>query len=211
MTQFDSLAPVLATAPVIPVMVVDQIWHAVPLARALVAGGLPVLEITLRTRVAVDAIKAIRDAVPDAIVGAGTVLTPEQFEAVEREGARFAVSPGATEHLLGAAGERSIPLLPGASTVSEVMTLRERGYRFLKFFPAEAAGGTTFLGALPSVLPDVKFCPTGGVTPQNARSYLKLSNVVCVGGSWVTPKALVAAEDWGRIEALAREASAMKV
>lgn len=205
-----AVAATLARGTVIPVIVIDDVAHATPLARALVAGGLSVLEVTLRTSAALDAVRAMRAAVPDAVVGVGTVLSLEQLDAAHAAGARFAVSPGVTDRLLDAVDGHPVPLLPGAGTVSEVMRLRERGYRHLKFFPAEAAGGVKFLSSLASVIRDVKFCPTGGVTPANAASYLALPNVVCVGGSWMIPKDLVRAGDWAGIEALAREAAKLR-
>ncbi len=201
---------ILKQAPVVPVMVIDDVKQAVPLARALVAGGLPVLEITLRTDAAIDAMKAIMAEVEDAIVGAGTVLTPQQFRQCAKLGCAFAVSPGASGKLLGEAEDYDMPLLPGAVTASEVMALLEWGYRFQKFFPAEPAGGTAYLSSLSSPIPQVKFCPTGGITPESAPSYLKLSNVITIGGSWMAPKAKVQAGDWAGIEALAKLASQLK-
>lgn len=196
-------------APVIPVLIIDDLETAVPLARALVAGGLKVLEITLRTPVAVEAIAAMADALPDAIVGAGTLLTPDDVKRVVAAGAKFGVSPGSTTRLLDAADDAGLPMLPGAVTPSEVMALLERGISMMKFFPAEQAGGAAMLKAFSSPLAGASFCPTGGVSPGNAADYLSLPNVVCVGGSWVAPKDAIAAGDWGRIEALAREAAAL--
>jgi 2-dehydro-3-deoxyphosphogluconate aldolase / (4S)-4-hydroxy-2-oxoglutarate aldolase len=201
---------ILGEAPVVPVMVIDDVKQAVPLARALVAGGLPVLEITLRTDAAMDSMKAIMDEVEGAIVGAGTVLTKEQFRQCAKLNCAFAVAPGASGQLLGEAEEHDMPLLPGAVTASEVMALMEWGYRFLKFFPAEPAGGTAYLSSLAAPLPQVKFCPTGGITPDTAPSYLKLSNVITIGGSWMAPKAKVQAGDWAGIEALAKAAAKLK-
>ncbi|NMD09113.1 MAG: bifunctional 4-hydroxy-2-oxoglutarate aldolase/2-dehydro-3-deoxy-phosphogluconate aldolase [Phyllobacteriaceae bacterium] len=201
---------ILRAAPVVPVMVIEELEKAVPLARALVKGGLPVLEITLRTPTAVEAIRAILAEVEGAIVGAGTVLNPTQLNQVAKLGCAFAVSPGSTGQLLGAAEDVEMPLLPGGVTASEVMALLEWGYRFQKFFPAEPAGGTAALSSLASPIPQVKFCPTGGITPALAPSYLKLPNVITLGGSWMVPKALVAAGDWAGIEKLAREAAALK-
>jgi 2-dehydro-3-deoxyphosphogluconate aldolase / (4S)-4-hydroxy-2-oxoglutarate aldolase len=201
---------ILRKAPVVPVMVIDDVKQAVPLAKALVAGGLPVLEITLRTEAAIDAMKAIMAEVKGAIVGAGTVLSKEQFRQCAKLGCAFAVSPGASGQLLGEAEDHDMPLLPGAVTASEVMALMEWGYRTLKFFPAEPAGGTSYLSSLASPLPQVKFCPTGGITPESAPSYLKLSNVITLGGSWMAPKAKVQAGDWAGIEALAKAAAALK-
>jgi 2-dehydro-3-deoxyphosphogluconate aldolase/(4S)-4-hydroxy-2-oxoglutarate aldolase len=200
-----NIADILKLGPVVPVIVLDEVAHAVPLARALVAGGVRVLEITLRTPAAMDSMRAIKAEVPEAIVGAGTVLTAGQLEEVARLGCAFAVSPGATTRLLDAAEGSPVPLLPGSATASEVMLLLERGYRHMKLFPAEQSGGADFLAALASPLPEARFCPTGGINPEKARRYLSLPNVVCVGGSWLVPKASMAAGDWGRITELARE------
>ena len=200
---------ILRVAPVVPVMVIEDVKQAVPLARALVQGGLPVLEITLRTASALDSIRAIIAEVAGAIVGAGTVLTPNQLDMVVAAGCAFAVSPGSSPDLLRAADGVDMPLLPGGVTATEVMTLFERGYHFQKFFPAEPAGGTAYLSSLAQPIPQVKFCPTGGITPALAPSYLKLPNVITLGGSWMAPKALVAAGDWAGIEKLAREAAAL--
>jgi 2-dehydro-3-deoxyphosphogluconate aldolase/(4S)-4-hydroxy-2-oxoglutarate aldolase len=204
------LEAALKRAPVVPVMVIEEVAAAVPLARALVKGGLPVLEITLRTPKAMECIRAIVAEVEDAIVGSGTVLTPEQLRDSERLGCKFAVSPGSTGRLLGAAEDHDIALLPGGVTASECMALLEWGYAIQKFFPAEPAGGTAYLSSLASPLPQVRFCPTGGITPESAPRYLKLSNVVTIGGSWMAPKTLVAAKDWAGIEALARQAASLK-
>ncbi|MFD7693251.1 bifunctional 4-hydroxy-2-oxoglutarate aldolase/2-dehydro-3-deoxy-phosphogluconate aldolase [Streptomyces sp. NPDC059805] len=203
------MTSVLDLAPVVPVVVVDDPSDAVPLARALVAGGLRAIEVTLRTPVALDAIRAVADAVPDAVVGAGTVLTPEQVTRSVEAGARFLVSPGWTDALLDAMRASGVPYLPGVSTASEVVALLERGVRELKFFPAEAAGGTAYLRSLYGPLPQVRFCPTGGIGPDSAPDYLALPNVACVGGSWMLPADAVAARDWGRVEALAREAAGL--
>ncbi|WP_395571640.1 bifunctional 4-hydroxy-2-oxoglutarate aldolase/2-dehydro-3-deoxy-phosphogluconate aldolase [Streptomyces sp. BK79] len=202
-------ASVLDLAPVVPVVVVDDLADAVPLARALVAGGLPAIEVTLRTPVALDAIRAIAGEVPGAVVGAGTVITPEQVGEVVAAGARFLVSPGWTDRLLEAMRGSGVPFLPGVSTTSEVVALLERGVREMKFFPAEAAGGTAYLRALSAPLPQARFCPTGGITPASAPDYLALPNVDCVGGSWMLPKDAIAGRDWGRVEALAREAAGL--
>lgn len=202
-----TLDDIMRTAPVIPVMMIDDIDHAVPLARALVEGGLKVLEITLRTPVAMEAIRAILGEVEGAIVGAGTILNQKQLEAVAALGCQFAVSPGFTPALLDAATTSpSCPLLPGAASASEVMQLLDRGHDHLKFFPAEAAGGANFLKSIASPLPEVKFCPTGGIGPGNAAQYLALPNVLCVGGSWVVPKDAITAGNWGQIERLAADA-----
>ncbi len=195
-------------APVVPVLVIDDASIAEPLARALVAGGLPALEVTLRTPAALDAIRAMA-GVEGGTVGAGTLLTPEDVKAAKAAGARFGVSPGATDRLLQACEDEELPLLPGAATASEAMRLYERGYSVQKFFPAEAAGGAAALKAIGAPIPQVRFCPTGGVTLQNAPGYLSLGNTLCVGGSWVAPAGLIAARDWAGIEALAREAAAL--
>jgi len=206
----DGLEPILKAAPVVPVLVIEEVAHAVPLARALVKGGLPVLEITLRTKAALECIRAIIAEVEGAIVGAGTVLDPKKLKETEHIGCKFAVSPGSTAKLLDAAEDMMIPLLPGAATASESMHLMDRGYRFQKFFPAEPAGGSAYLASLSSPLPQVRFCPTGGITPELAPNYLKLANVITVGGSWMAPKKLIEAGDWAGIEALARQASKLK-
>ena len=195
-------------APVIPVLVLDDVATARPLAEALVAGGLPVLEVTLRTPVALDVISEMAK-VEGGVVGAGTLLTPQDVKNAVDAGATFGVSPGATDTLLDACEAADLPLLPGAATSSEVMHLLERGYRVQKFFPAEANGGAPALQAIGAPLPQVKFCPTGGVSTANAPTYLGLSNTLCVGGSWVAPKDLIAAKDWSAIEALAAEAAAL--
>lgn len=205
-----TLETILTAAPVVPVLTVEDRRHAVPLARALVAGGLPAIEITLRTAAALESIRAVAGEVEGAFAGAGTVLTRDQLEDAAEAGARFAVSPGASPLLLAAAADSELPLLPGAATASEAMALLERGHRLQKFFPAEPAGGLAYLKALAAPLPSVRFCPTGGIDAGNARAYLTLPNVICVGGSWVAPKEAVAAADWAAIEALAREASCMR-
>lgn len=194
-------------APVVPVLVIHDIAHARPLAEALIAGGLPALEITLRTPAALDAIREMSQ-VPGGVVGAGTLLTPEDVQAARDAGAQFGVSPGATDRLLDACEAADLPLLPGAATATEAMRLAERGYDMLKFFPAETSGGAPALKALAGPLPRIGFCPTGGVGPGNAAQYLSLPNVVCVGGSWVAPASLMAEGDWVGIETLAREARA---
>ncbi|MFO1122740.1 MAG: bifunctional 4-hydroxy-2-oxoglutarate aldolase/2-dehydro-3-deoxy-phosphogluconate aldolase [Hyphomicrobiales bacterium] len=204
------LEAALRMAPVVPVMVIEEVADAVPLARALVNGGLPVLEITLRTPKAMDCIKAIIGEVEGAIVGSGTVLTPEQLRDSHKLGCKFAVSPGSTGKLLGAAEDYDIALLPGGVTASECMALLEWGYTIQKFFPAEPAGGTAYLASLASPLPQVRFCPTGGITPETAPAYLKLANVITIGGSWMAPKKMIASKDWAAIEALARQAAALK-
>jgi 2-dehydro-3-deoxyphosphogluconate aldolase/(4S)-4-hydroxy-2-oxoglutarate aldolase len=190
--------------------VVADAADAVPLARALVAGGLPAIEVTLRTPDALDAIRAIAAQVPDAVVGAGTMLSPEQVADSVAAGARVLVSPGWTDVLLDAMQASGVSFLPGVSTTSEVVALLERGVREMKFFPAQAAGGTAYLKSLAGPLPQARFCPTGGIGPASAPEYLALPNVGCVGGSWMLPQDAVAGRDWGRIEALAREASALR-
>ena len=195
-------------APVIPVLVLDDVATARPLAEALVAGGLPVLEVTLRTPVALDVISEMAK-VEGGIVAAGTLLTSQDVKNAVNAGATFGVSPGATDTLLDACETADLPLLPGAATSSEVMRLLERGYRVQKFFPAEANGGAPALKAIGAPLPQVKFCPTGGVSHTNAPTYLGLSNTLCVGGSWVAPKDLIAAKDWSAIAALAAEAASL--
>lgn len=197
-------------APVIPVVVINDAKAAVPMARALVAGGTPAIEVTLRTPAALDAIRAIAAEVEGAMIGVGTVLTAKDLEAARRAGARFAVSPGVSPRLLDAADDSELPLLPGAATASEVMAMLERGYRHLKFFPAVPAGGHKLLGAWASPLPQVSFCPTGGISLSNASDFLKLPNVICVGGSWLTPADKLAAGDWDAIELLAREAAGLR-
>lgn len=199
-----SVRSICQQVPVIPVLVVKDLAIAESLASALVSGGLHVLEVTLRTPVALEVIRRM-SAVPGSIVGAGTVLTPADVKAVKAAGAAFAVSPGATERLLAAAEDAGLPLLPGVATVSEVMRLVERGFDTLKFFPAEAAGGVKMLKSIHGPLPDVRFCPTGGISEQTFGDYLALPNVLCVGGSWLTPEATVSAHDWQGIVALARK------
>jgi 2-dehydro-3-deoxyphosphogluconate aldolase/(4S)-4-hydroxy-2-oxoglutarate aldolase len=207
----ENLLSTLKLQPVVPVIVIDDAKSAVPLARALVAGGIKAIEITLRTPAALDAIKAVADEVEGAVAGAGTVLDAKQWEQAINAGARFVVSPGTGNSLLDAAEHSNVPLLPGAATATEVMQLRDRGYSVLKFFPAEQAGGAAYLAALASPLAGIQFCPTGGISLKNARDYLSLSNVVCVGGSWVAPKAMVQAGDWAGITRLAAEAAALKI
>ncbi len=195
-------------APIIPVLVVDDVAHARPLAEALIAGGLPVLEVTLRTPAALDVIAAMTE-VEGGVVGAGTLVTPDDVVAAKAVGAQFGVSPGSTDALIAACEAEELPLLPGAATATEAMALYERGYDMLKFFPAEASGGAAMLKAIGAPLPQISFCPTGGVSPENAESYLSLPNVICAGGSWVAPKDLVEAGDWSAIKALARAAASL--
>ncbi|MFG2548505.1 bifunctional 4-hydroxy-2-oxoglutarate aldolase/2-dehydro-3-deoxy-phosphogluconate aldolase [Streptomyces sp. NPDC048581] len=203
-------ASVLDLAPVVPVVVIEDASDAVPLARALVTGGLPAIEVTLRTPTALDAIRAIAAEVPEAVVGAGTVITPEQVTASVTAGARFLVSPGWTDVLLEAMRVSGVPFLPGVSTTSEVVGLLERGVTEMKFFPAQAAGGTAYLKSLAGPLPQARFCPTGGIGPGNAPEYLALPNVGCVGGTWMLPADAIAARDWARVEQLAREAARLR-
>lgn len=197
----------LNVSPVIPVVVLQEAAHAVSLARALVAGGVPIIELTLRTPVALESVRRIAAEVPEILVGAGTVVKPEQAAEAAAAGAQFLVSPGSTASLLDAMTDTGLPHLPGMSTASEALTLLERGYRELKFFPAEASGGIAFLKAIHSPMPTARFCPTGGITAATARSYLSLPNVGCVGGAWLTPAGAVSAEDWDRVCALATESA----
>lgn len=201
---------ILQRAPVVPVIVVHDVADAAPLATALVEGGLPVLEVTLRTPAALEAIQAMRRAVPEAIVGVGTLTSPEQFAAARAAGAQFGVSPGLAPALLGAArAQGDWPFLPGVMTPSELLAAREAGYDCCKLFPARQAGGVEMLRALGAVFPDVAFCPTGGVTPADAPDYLALPNVLCVGGSWVAPAHMVRDGDWKGIRGLAAQAAAL--
>ncbi|GGX12136.1 bifunctional 4-hydroxy-2-oxoglutarate aldolase/2-dehydro-3-deoxy-phosphogluconate aldolase [Streptomyces chryseus] len=204
------MTSVLDLAPVVPVVVLEDAADAVPLARALVAGGLPAIEVTLRTPAALDAIRAVAAEVPDAVVGAGTVTSPAQVADAVAAGARFLVSPGWTDALLDAMAASGVPFLPGVSTVSEVVALLERGVTEMKFFPAEAAGGTPYLKSLGAPLPRARFCPTGGITLASAPAYLALANVGCVGGTWMLPPDALAAKDWGRVQTLAREAAGLR-
>jgi len=198
--------PFVITDKLIPVMVINQLADAMPMANALVAGGLTTLEVTLRTPCALDAIAAIASALPEANVGAGTVTSPAEYEAVTEAGARFAISPGQTPALLASATAGRIPLIPGAVTASEVMTATAAGFETLKFFPASAAGGAAILKALSGPFPDVKFMPTGGINRDNLGDYLSLGNVVAAGGSWMLPANLLAAKDWNGVEQAARQA-----
>jgi 2-dehydro-3-deoxyphosphogluconate aldolase / (4S)-4-hydroxy-2-oxoglutarate aldolase len=195
--------------PVIPVIVIERIEHAVPMARALVAGGIRVLEITLRTAAALAAIEAIARAVPEAIVGAGTVRSAEDAQAARLAGARFAVSPGWSPSVAAACRDHGLALLPGVATASEVMLASEQGHRFLKFFPASAAGGPALLKAWAGPFADVAFCPTGGISAASAPEYLALANVAVVGGSWLTPADAFASEDWPRMTRLAQAAASL--
>jgi 2-dehydro-3-deoxyphosphogluconate aldolase/(4S)-4-hydroxy-2-oxoglutarate aldolase len=206
--QSIEAARICRHAPVIPVLVIDDLSHARPLAEALVAGGLPALEVTLRTPVALDAIRAMAE-VPGGVVGAGTLLTPADVKAAKAAGATFGVSPGATDRIIAACEDEGLPLLPGAATATEIMMLLEKGYTVQKFFPAEQAGGAAYLKSIGSPIPQVSFCPTGGISLKLAPDYLGLKNILCVGGSWVAPKDAMARGDWAAITALAREAAAL--
>jgi 2-dehydro-3-deoxyphosphogluconate aldolase / (4S)-4-hydroxy-2-oxoglutarate aldolase len=205
-----NIREIVGLAPVIPVLTITDLSHAVPLARALCEGGLKVLEITLRTPAALAAIEAMRKAVPDAVVGVGTLTRAVDFAAADRVGAQFGVTPGLTPELAAASRGARFPLLPGVMTPTELISARSAGFSVLKLFPAEQAGGIGMLRALGAPFPDVLFCPTGGITRATAPEYLALSNVVCVGGSWVAPSAMMAAGDWRGIEALARDAAGLK-
>ncbi|AWL12137.1 2-dehydro-3-deoxy-phosphogluconate aldolase [Saliniradius amylolyticus] len=199
---------VINAGPVVPVLVIKDVAHAVPLAKALLAGGIKVLEVTLRTDAALEAIRAIADNVPEAIVGAGTVTNTEQLEQVAAAGAQFAISPGLTSELLDAGNRSNIALIPGISSISELMKGRDLGYTQFKFFPAEASGGIKALKSIGGPFPDVKFCPTGGISPNNYLDYLALPNVSCVGGSWLAPDEALEAGDWDKITDIARQAVA---
>ncbi|KTQ84200.1 keto-deoxy-phosphogluconate aldolase [Aureimonas ureilytica] len=212
MTQkTHALLEILQVQPVMPVVAVESAADGVKLARALAEGGLPAIEVTLRTPAALDAIRAISAEVPEAICGAGTILTPRQFDEAVEAGSRFIVSPGTTHEVLDAAKSSDVPLLPGAATPSELMAMIEEGYEILKFFPAEQLGGIPYLKSLAPVFPKIRFCPTGGVSPSNVGDYLALPNVICVGGSWVAPKDMVSAGRFDTITQLAREAAALRV
>lgn len=204
-----SIEKIMNTSPVIPVMVIDKVEDAVPLANALVGGGLKVLEITLRTEAALESIREIKAAVPDAIVGAGTVINTATLDQALSAGSEFIVTPGTTPGLVDAALSNGVQLLPGVNTPTEAMTLLEKGISALKFFPAEAAGGVPMLKSIAGPLPQISFCPTGGVNPNNAREYLALKNVACVGGSWMAPANLVAEGKWEEIQHLAAEAATL--
>ena len=197
---------VCALAPIVPVLVVHDASSARDLAEALVAGGLPALEVTLRTPAALAAIRMMSE-VPGGVVGAGTLITPADVKAAKAAGAKFGVSPGATDRLIQACEDEGLPLLAGVSTATEAMAMLEKGYDLVKFFPAETSGGAPAMKAIGGPLPQISFCPTGGITAQNAASYLSLPNVICAGGSWVAPANLVTAGKWDEIEALARAAS----
>ena len=201
----------LSGAKVVPVVVIDEVEKAVPLAKCLLEAGLEVIEVTLRTAAGVEAIERISDQVPGMIVGAGSVRTVDQLETVQKAGAKFGVSPGATGRLLNAAKRRGMPFVPGAATPSEIMRLLQRGYTLQKFFPAEVAGGVAFLKAVASPIPEVRFMPTGGINADSARDYLALKNVAAIGGSWITPKDMLAAGDFDAIGRLAADAAAIGV
>ncbi|MBE0368785.1 bifunctional 4-hydroxy-2-oxoglutarate aldolase/2-dehydro-3-deoxy-phosphogluconate aldolase [Pseudoalteromonas aurantia] len=205
-----SIEQILSSAPVVPVVVIDNLEDAAPLAQALYNGGLKALEVTLRTPVAAQAVKIMKETVPEAYVGTGTVVDKASFEASVAAGADFMVSPGVNDELLALAKVSDIPFLPGAATPSEVMQLASHGFKFLKFFPAEAAGGVPMLKSIGGPLPQVTFCPTGGVSLDSAPKYLALKNVICVGGTWMLDKQLIANKDWQAIEALAKQASEVK-
>jgi 2-dehydro-3-deoxyphosphogluconate aldolase / (4S)-4-hydroxy-2-oxoglutarate aldolase len=202
--------PLVSKTPVIPVLTIERAADAVPLARALVAGGLPVIEVTLRTKAALDAIRAIAAEVPDCVVGVGTVLRAADIAAAIAAGAKYLVSPGTPSELAVALADVGIPVLPGCATVSEAMALGARGFKVLKFFPAEASGGVAWLKSIAAPLPELKFCPTGGIDSNNIATYLACPNVLAVGGSWVAPKDAIASGDFARITQLARAASALR-
>ncbi|MBV8753134.1 MAG: bifunctional 4-hydroxy-2-oxoglutarate aldolase/2-dehydro-3-deoxy-phosphogluconate aldolase [Hyphomicrobiales bacterium] len=203
-------APLIAKAPVIPVLTIDRATDAAPLARALAAGGLPVIEVTLRTRAALDAVHAIAAEVPNCVVGVGTVTRSADIPAALSAGAKYLVSPGTPPALAAALADAPVPVVPGCASVSEAMALIERGFTVLKFFPAEQSGGVAWLKAVAAPLPGIKFCPTGGIDMRNAGAYLALANVISVGGSWPAPKELIVAHDFARITTLARQASAIR-
>lgn len=200
----------VAQTPVIPVLTIERAADAVPLARALVAGGLPVIEVTLRTRAAIEAVKAIAKEVPDCVVGVGTVTRVSDIAAAIAAGAKYLVSPGTPPELAAALAEASVPVLPGCATASEAMALAERGFKVLKFFPAEASGGIAWLKSVAAPLPELKFCPTGGIDSKNIAAYLSCPNVLAAGGSWVAPKDAIAAGDFARVTQLSREASVLR-
>lgn len=204
-----AIKDIMETSPVVPVMVIENLEDAVPLAKALVEGGLKVLEITLRTAPALEAIAAIKMSVPDAIVGAGTIINTETLQAAIEAGSEFIVTPGTTPAIIEVAQAAGVPILPGVNTPSEAMVLLEKGITAMKFFPAEAAGGIPMLKSIAGPLPQITFCPTGGISPKNARDYLALPNVACVGGSWMAPPDLVKSKNWTEIKRLAAEAATL--
>ncbi|WP_334020321.1 bifunctional 4-hydroxy-2-oxoglutarate aldolase/2-dehydro-3-deoxy-phosphogluconate aldolase [Alteromonas sp. S015] len=199
---------IFAAGPVVPVLVINDVEKAVPLAKALMEGGIKVLEVTLRTPAAIDVIKRIAQEVPDSLIGAGTVTNAQQLKAVVEAGAKFAISPGMTADLLKAGMDSEIPLIPGISSTSDLMKGKDAGYTHMKFFPAEASGGVKAIKSISGPFPDVTFCPTGGIGPNNYHDYLALNNVKCVGGSWLAPDDAIEAGDWARITQLAKEAVA---
>lgn len=199
---------IFAAGPVVPVLVINDVEKAVPLAKALMEGGIKVLEVTLRTPAAIDVIKRIAEEVPDSLIGAGTVTNAQQLKAVVEAGAKFAISPGMTADLLKAGMDADIPLIPGISSTSDLMKGKDAGYTHMKFFPAEASGGVKAIKSISGPFPDVTFCPTGGIGPNNYNDYLALNNVKCVGGSWLAPDDAIEAGDWARITQLAKEAVA---
>jgi len=204
------ISEIMKKAPVIPVLQVEDVEHAVPMARALVAGGLPVLEVTLRTPVALDVIEAMAKSVPEAIVGVGTVCRPGEFDRAQDVGAQFVVSPGVSRALLDSAVRTGLPFLPGAVTPTEILMAMEAGWQYMKFFPAEACGGLKTLKSFHGPFPDIRFCPTGGLRPENYLEYLELPNVLCVGGTWLTPADAVRTGDWQRITDIAARVSGVK-
>jgi 2-dehydro-3-deoxyphosphogluconate aldolase / (4S)-4-hydroxy-2-oxoglutarate aldolase len=210
MRKTMNIEQILSSSPVVPVVVIDNLEDAAPLAQALYNGGLKALEVTLRTPVAAQAVKIMKETVPQAYVGTGTVVDTATFEVSKAIGADFMVSPGVNTELLNLAKNSDIPFLPGAATPSEVMSLASHGFKYLKFFPAEAAGGVPMLKSIGGPLPHIKFCPTGGVSLKSAPNYLALENVICVGGTWMLDKQLIANKDWPAIEALAKQASEVK-
>lgn len=201
-------ADLFKLSPVVPVMVIERLDDAVPMAEALLAAGVPILEVTLRTPVAIAAIERLREKLPRAVVGAGTVTTPEELAQVKAAGAQFAISPGITNELLRAGARGDVPLIPGVATISELMMAKELGYTHLKFFPAEAAGGCAMLKSIAGPFPDIAFCPTGGIHQGNYQDYLALANVHCVGGSWILPKSAIDAKNWKAVEEAAATAVA---
>ncbi|GGI54392.1 bifunctional 4-hydroxy-2-oxoglutarate aldolase/2-dehydro-3-deoxy-phosphogluconate aldolase [Oxalicibacterium solurbis] len=205
-----NLLEIMRVSPVIPVIAIDDIRHAVPMAKALTAGGIRVLEVTLRTPHGIAAIRAIAEQVPEAIVGVGTLTRPEEFAQARDAGAVFGVSPGLTTALIQAAAASGLPLLPGVMTPSEILAAREAGFHQVKLFPAVPAGGVGMLNAIAGPIPDMLFCPTGGITQQTAAQFLACKNVACVGGSWLTPKDALAAGDWQRITEMAKAAAALR-
>ncbi len=207
----NTIETILRLAPVMPVVTISELHQAIPLARALVAGGVRAIEVTLRTPVALEAIRVIAAEVPEAIVGAGTVIEPRQVQEALAAGAHFLVSPGSTDQLIAEAVRLNAPLLPGAATASEAMQLLAAGFAFQKFFPAAAAGGAPALAALAAPLPQIRFCPTGGIIAKDAPAYLRLKNVLCVGGSWLTHADAVAVGDWDRIRDLARATAELRL